>query len=65
MPSILVRLLNALRRKPRAEAPKLDPEKAEIGLELSNLDGDDHTTQALSDELGIETRAPAERRDAA
>ena len=65
MPSIFVRLMNALRARPRKDEPKLDPEKAEVGLELSNLDGDDHTTQALSDELGIETRAPADRRDAA
>ena len=58
MVSIFVRILDALRSRPREAEPKLDRETAERGLELSNLDGDDHTTQALSDELGIPTHAP-------
>jgi hypothetical protein len=44
----------------------LDPEKAEQGLRLSNLDGDDHTTEVLAEELGIDVPPPPdEGREAA
>ena len=69
MATIFMRLMEILRRKKPAsdvvsDAP-LDEQRAQRGLELSNLDGDDHTTQALSDALGIHTQPPDSGRKAA
>jgi hypothetical protein len=43
---------------PRTAAGRLDVATAEQGLKLSNLDGDDHTTEALSERLGIDAAKP-------
>jgi hypothetical protein len=61
--SFFVRMLDMVRRKePLAE---LDAERAEIGLKLSDLDGDEHTTEVLSERLGIRMRLSDPRTDAA
>lgn len=59
MATIFMRLMQVLRGKKTQSVTtdaSLDEQRAERGLELSNLDGDPRTTQALSDELGIRTR---------
>ena len=68
MATIFMKLMEILRgkRTPKIapDAP-LDEQRAQRGLELSNLDGDDHTTQAFSEALGINTHPPDTGRKAA
>ncbi len=64
MASIFVRMLDMLRRRETPEEP-LDVERAELGLQLSDLDGDEHTTEVLSERLGIRTRLSEPGSDAA
>jgi hypothetical protein len=68
MASIFVRLMHMLRGK-EPEKPSgedaLDRERAERGLQLSDLDGDAHTTAVLSERLGIRTRISEPGADAA
>ncbi len=45
-------------KAPHVAAGRLDVATAEQGLKLSNLDGDDHTTAALSEQLGIDAARP-------
>ena len=56
MPSLLVRILDMLRSKASPVEEPLDRERAERALELSDLDGDEHTSEVLSERLGIRTR---------
>lgn len=68
MATIFMRLMNVLRGRktlPEASDAPLDEQRAERGLELSNLDGDDHTTQVLSERLGIRTEVPDSGKKAA
>lgn len=60
MASIFTRFMDFVRGK-RTLAPhdpddKLDPKRAEQGLNLSGLDGDPRTTQAMMDDLGMRSR---------
>jgi len=70
MAGFFARLRDAVfgKRADRGRAPDavtLDPERAERGLVLSEIDSDDHTTQVLMDELGIKSRPDEKEQKAA